>query len=232
MNYATNSFNPLPIWSFKTIFILILNTRRYREKKWKMNTNTYGWRGLWQVKRGGARHGTEIKDDDITVYQEYQGTAAKQMILDLLSKIEHDESCIKQEKSILQSFEFDDIPHLDGADERLVPFLRFKTFRSCWQVTATIDGSNDFSGLKVDIDTTDMGYAVGEVEAIFESGTSEAAVELQKGNIRKLVDLLTNGQTKYINEEGASIVSIGKLEYYLQKNCEEHYDALIKAGAI
>lgn len=212
---------PAPNWYFSLNDIWI----RYREKKWKMNNN-YGWRGTWQVKRGGATESNRKENDGMTVYQEYQGVAAKEMILDLLCNID-EESCNLnfEESEVLPSSEYNDVPHLDGA-EKLVPFSRFKTFRSCWQIPEN-GCCTEFQGLKVDIDKTDIGYAVGEVEAVFQAGSDAAEVELQKENIRKLVDLLTSG-----GADDTSAMSMGKLEYYLQKNCKVHYNACVESGVI
>lgn len=217
---------PGPNWHFSLNDIWI----RYREKKWKMNNN-YGWRGVWQVKRRDAAEGDTGKESDgMTVYQEYQGAAAKEMILELLCNID-EESCnivLDESESTLPGSGYSDVPHLDGA-ELLVPFSKFKTFRSCWQIPDSVSDNNKFVGLKVDIDRTDIGYAVGEVEAIFESNSNDAEVELQKKNIRDLVDLLTAGQKAGTNEE---TMSMGKLEYFLRVNSRTHYEACIKAGVI
>lgn len=211
---------PAPNWYFSLNDIWI----RYREKKWKMN-KSYGWRGAWQLKRGAD---TDAKETDgMTTYQEYQGAAAKEMILDLLCNID-EESCnlVHGESEILPSSEYNDVPHLDGA-EQLVPFSRFKTFRSCWHVPESNDVSGNFKGLKVDIDRTDIGYSVGEVEAVVKSDSNEEEIQFQKDQIRRLVDLLTSDMV-----ESTSAVSTGKLEFYLQRNCKDHYNACVKAGVI
>lgn len=89
----------------------------------------------------------------------------------------------------------------------------------------------------MDIDRTDFGYAVGEVEAVFQSnGIDTQAVELGKEKIRNLVELLTYEQNKAFGEskEEANLttMSMGKLEYYLKSNNEDHYDACVRAGVI
>ena len=221
---------PAPNWRFSLNDIWI----RYREKKWKLDKNTYGWRGVWQVKRGKPRNGSEKENDGMTVYEEYQGVAAKEMILDLLCNLENEENCPVLDESTtetLPSSEYNDIPHLDGA-EKLVPFSKFKTFRSCWQILDHVEDNNSFKGLKVDIDRTDIGFAVGEVEAVCGSDSNEEAVDLEKKKIGKLVDLLLNSQGNEIGETNCDARSMGKLEYYLFTNSKEHYDACIEAGVI
>lgn len=94
-----------------------------------------------------------------------------------------------------------------------------------------MDDSN-FRGLKVDIDRTDMGFAVGEVEAVFQSSGSLEDIDFKKEEIRKLVMILTSsGQNKDVRNE-KNVLSMGKLEYYLQVNSKSHYDACVQAGVI
>ena len=220
---------PAPNWYFSLNDIWI----RYREKKWKLDRNTYGWRGVWQVKRGKPRNSSAKENDGMTVYEEYQGVAAKEMILDLLCTLENEENCLVFDGSTetLPSSEYNDIPHLDGA-EKLVPFSKFKTFRTCWQVPDSVQDNNSFRGLKVDIDTTDIGFAVGEVEAVFQSDSSEKVIDLEKEKIRKLVKLLLSSQVNGNGNTECDAISMGKLEYFLFTNSKEHYDACIQAGVI
>ena len=220
---------PSPNWYFSLNDIWI----RYREKKWKIDKNTYGWRGVWQVKRDEEKGKTDKNDDGITVYKEYQGSAAKEMILDLLTNLENDsvQHHLEQVQSIL-NLEYQDVPHLDGA-EKFVPFSRFTTFRSCWQISPDgIEKDSAYSNLKVDIDRTDFGFAVGEVEAVFRSSNGATDLDEQKANICNLVDSLTTGQNREINCDDASVLTMGKLEYYLYTNSKDHYDACVKAGVI
>ena len=230
---------PGPNWHFSLRDIWI----RYREKKTNMDSHMWGWKGVWQVKHGKPRgdKGASNNSDGMTVYQEYQGEDAKTLILEMLSNIKDgsthqtlDDSY--RDAQTLKCFESLCIPQLDGA-EKLALFSMFKTFRSCWEIPETCDDDSNFRGLKVDIDRTDFGYAVGEVEAVFQSnGIDTQAVELGKEKIRNLVELLTYEQNKAFGEskEEANLttMSMGKLEYYLKSNNEDHYDACVRAGVI
>jgi len=112
-------------------------------------------------------------------------------------------------------------------------FQSSRHFRWSWQIPDSLDDSN-FRGLKVDIDRTDMGFAVGEVEAVFQSSGSLEDIDFKKEEIRKLVMILTSfGQNKDVrNEKKGNVLSMGKLEYYLQVNSKCHYDACVQAGVI
>eukprot|EP00986_Skeletonema_menzelii_P000960 scaffold268_cov140-Skeletonema_menzelii.AAC.13 len=180
--------------------------------------NNWGWRGAWQVKRG--RKGTQ-DTDGITTYEELQGKAAKELILDLLSEVTVNES-IEDNGTSNSQYSTHDIPHLEGG-EQLVPFARIETFRTCWEATTT---ANEFSGLKVDIDKADSGYMVGEVEALCDGVSSQEDVENQKEKIRKFVNLITRE-----SRVGAETPS-GKLEFVLMKDNPELYMKCIKAGVI
>lgn len=216
---------PAPHWHFS------LNDCwfRYREKKIKI-MNNYGWKGAWQVKRG--KKGENGGGDGMTVYEELQGKDAKKLILDMLSKLSDtneldrtsSESSVDPPSSTWGSYyDEHDVPYLAGA-ERLVPFARLETFRTCYE-TAT-DG--EFSPLKVDVDKTGFGFMVGEVEAVLD-GVSEdkAGVEEAKEQICKLFDLISSK-----SEIGESMAAVGKLEYYLINNRRDHYDACVKSGVI
>jgi hypothetical protein len=156
--------------------------------------------------------------------QELQGKAAKELILDMLSKVTIDETIGVECTSNLQlQYNTHDIPHLEGG-EQLVPFARIQTFRTCWMTNET---ANEFSGLKVDIDKADSGYMVGEVEALCNGISSHEDVENEKEKIRKFVDLITRK-----SENDVEATTIGKLEFVLMKESPDLYDACVKAGVI
>ncbi len=218
---------------------------RYREKKINMGGN-WGWRGDWQVKRGGRMvdsdgtgdgSSTGRESDGMTSYQEFQGKVAKEMILEMLSRIDNvEDSCRIERGDTMRTFgdvyEGHDVPLLSGG-ERLVPFARFETRRSSWESIEEMTSS--FRGLKIDLDQTDFGYAVGEVEAVFQDSREEAVRE-GKERIRSLVDLIMevaygDGVTTSANQY-MHTATIGKLEYYLINNRRDHFDALVEAGVL
>ncbi|KAL9190950.1 hypothetical protein ACHAXT_000656 [Thalassiosira profunda] len=210
---------PAPGWHFS------LNDCwfRYREKKVKV-LNNWGWRGAWQVKRG--RTGEHA--DGLTVYEEMQGKEAKELMLDMLAELgdikQHPAASEDDTSPPWSAFDAGyDVPHLAGA-ESLVPFARLETFRTCYEPTEGCP----FGSLKVDIDKTDFGYMVGEVEAVLGDGSDDkASVDEAKESIRKLVTMIASE-----DESEKSSQAMGKLEYYLIKNHKDHYAACVEAGVI
>ena len=201
---------------------------RYREKKVKVSMNNYGWRGIWQVKKGTKQKEDEDIEDGITVYQELQGKEAKKMILNMLGDMSA--SAIDNvSENTSSNMKFDhDIPHLEGA-ERLVPFARLETFRTCYRSTS----NEEFKLLKVDVDTTDFGHQVGEVEVVLDDSIADKKeIKKAKESILKLVDLISCRESETAAADESSMAAIGKLEYYLMKNHRDHYDACVKAGVI
>ncbi len=214
---------PSPHWHFSLRHVWI----RYREKKITV-ANGWGWRGAWQVKRGErtTAAGPEQGDSDgITVYEEFQGRDAKVLILDMLSELGGTgtlDAALEMDvsPSLGSHYGGHDIPYLAGA-ERLVPFARLFTMRTCFETT----NDGEFSNLKVDIDRTDFGQMVGEVEAVFGDFSDQSHVQAAEEKISKLVDL--------ISSEGERVGStMGKLEYYLINNQRDHNDACVKSGVI
>eukprot|EP00581_Thalassiosira_minuscula_P007944 CAMPEP_0183712252 /NCGR_PEP_ID=MMETSP0737-20130205/7422_1 /TAXON_ID=385413 /ORGANISM="Thalassiosira miniscula, Strain CCMP1093" /LENGTH=280 /DNA_ID=CAMNT_0025940831 /DNA_START=440 /DNA_END=1282 /DNA_ORIENTATION=- len=218
---------PAPRWHFSLQDCWL----RYREKKIKI-MNNWGWKGAWQVKRGRREdHGgiDATERDGMTVYQELQGKAAKELILDMLAKLDGadaSDASSDPPSSWTNSYNGYDIPYLAGA-ESLVPFARLVTFRTCYEST-NLDG--EFSALKVDIDKTDFRYMVGEVEAVLDGASEEKAnVQAAKEKIEKLVDLISCSVEKGSDQ---SMLAMGKLEFFLINNHRDHYDACIKSGVM
>ena len=203
---------------------------------------------------GGGGGGRE--SDGMTSYDEFQGEAAKDLIYEMLSKIENETGGnTNDDASAITTMTYDgfDIPLLPGAERLLVPFARFETRRTSWQFNtddASLPSSSSssmlYSGLKIDLDKTNFNYMVGEVEAVFtkEEGEDAVAVEAEKEKIRNLVDLLTaatattaverNGNNDDIgeNSKGCMATTIGKLEFYMINNRRDHYDACVRAGVM
>jgi len=209
---------PAPHWHFSLIDCWI----RYREQK-VMIGNNYGWRGMWQVKIGDS---VNVDSDRMTVYKEVQGDEAKEFILNTLAKL--DDKLKDDALSAAGANEREsecDAPQLKGA-EVLVPFARFKTFRTCY--TPAREGSQ-FSTLRVDVDKTDFGYSIGEVEEIISAEASLLEQSQSKARVREFVDRIipTDGES-----QATLSCSKGKLEYYLEHNSPEHYRACLRAGVM
>lgn len=217
---------PAPNWHF------VLNDCwfRYREKKVKV-LNNWGWKGSWQVKRGNKKVGSR-GNDGMTVYEEFQGEDAKKLIRDMVLQ----QSCLLEvvgassetdaptsSSTLNSNYDGHEVPYLSGA-ESLVPFARIETLRKCFEAA----NDNEFSDLKVDIDKTNFGHMVGEVEAVVDDGSNDKArVDAAKEKISRLVDLIL-----IKSELDCSVDAIGKLEYYLINNRRDLYDACVKAGSL
>ena len=143
---------PAPHWHFSLIDCWI----RYREQKVKIGNN-YGWKGVWQVKIGDS---VNIDSDRMTVYKEVQGDDAKAFILDTVAKLDEKlkNDALPIEAGADERESACDAPQLRGA-EVLIPFARFKTFRTCYAPTRE---DSEFSTLRVDVDNTDFGYCIGK----------------------------------------------------------------------
>ena len=120
----------------------------------------------------------------------------------------------------------------------LVPFASFETRRSSWTLARSskdkhISRTQPINDLKVDIDGTDFGYMIGEVEIIVRD---ESEINEAKDHIQKLILELTsinddtNNDTKSIGKTEAP--AYGKLETFMMEHCPEHYHACVKSGSM
>jgi hypothetical protein len=115
-----------------------------------------------------------------------------------------------------------DIPKIDN-NTQLYPFCRLETRRSSWEVHPRESSEHVFSGLAVDLDETNTGHSVGEVEIVVDD---DRQVNDAKRRIRALVAKLTEGEDSH---DGPAI---GKLEHYLIYNRPDHYEACVHKGVI
>jgi len=122
----------------------------------------------------------------------------------------------------------------------LVPFARIKTTRSSWKMEVkTEDNGNDNGDndnqnnnndstkqskqLTVDIDATDFGHMVGEVEQVVNR---EEDVSASKEHIKEIISQIIGGQ-------GSDHTPVlGKLELYMIRNRKKHFDACVKGGSM
>jgi len=74
----------------------------------------------------------------------------------------------------------------------------------------------------VDLDTSDFGYTVDEVEAIVED---EDDIEQAQAAARSLI-------AELIGDAWSMSTAQGKLEYYLEKNRPDVYDMLMDCGVM
>jgi adenylate cyclase class IV len=176
---------------------------RFREKEGK---------GRWELKRGRGQNSSS------TVYQESEGEEAVSIALSIVP--ETTSKSISLEDKEFDGFEAPKIPV--DAIHGLVPFCRLETRRSSWKVDPD-DTKNDLSGLAVDLDTTNTGHAVGEVETVV---SNDSEVLQAKERVQDLITKLT-GTTG--SGEGSAV---GKLEHFLMNQRPEHFEACVNSGVI
>lgn len=205
--------------------------------------------GTWQLKKGTS--GGQNAASSTTIYIEIEGKEAISTALAELSQSTPPSSYVA-EPIVVGSIGDHVIPEFpeDGAKEVLAPFCRIVTTRSSWAFTgvinddttpnnknkadADLDLDPSFVGLTVDLDCTDTGFAVGEVESMVES---ESDIPQAKVRIQTLIDKLkaaTGGVDEGDNSKSGlgDGPAIGKLEHYLMIHRPEHYKACIQSGSI
>lgn len=179
---------------------------RYREK---------AGHGQWELKVGRGHTGT-------TVYEEMECDQA----------CIHAVSCLKEggfnatDEYELTDGTFDgfDIPMFpesigNALSYGLRPFCRLETRRSSW----TVDhDESPYFGLTVDLDSTNTGHTVGEVETLCD----EAEVEAGKSRVHDLIAKICGGTYNGSN------AAIGKLEHFLLMNRPWHYDMCVQSGVL
>lgn len=165
-----------------------------------------GQSSTWQLKRG-RRH-----DGGATVYEELEDEEAVEATISLLSNT-------KLTDEVLSEYEGYPVPQLLRVTG-LVPFARIETHRSSWTFPGESESYND---LTVDLDGTQYGHMVGEVEAVVYS---DSEVSSAKGRIKSLIQEIVP------EEDTSSQVPVGKLEHYLIRHRPEHYKACVEGGSI
>jgi thiamine-triphosphatase len=163
--------------------------------------------GQWQLKKGQSDH-----VGSSTVYEEVEGMDAVKMACDLVS------SSLEDKPSF--SYEGYTVPNFPVSGTSFFPFARIFTLRTTWKNT----DKEDQAFLSVDLDTTDFGYAVGEVEVVVEDKTDIDSARLR---IRSLIESLRDA-----NEDEDPQQVTGKLEYYLQRNRPTLYGICLDSGVI
>lgn len=203
---------------------------RYRAVTADDGVDTFG---DWQLKIGQPE--STNRGGNATVYEEIAGKEAINRALLLLRDNEAlsngGEIDQRETGTALQHKEIYEPPLPNGCG--LSPFARIETRRSTWiaaqRDSAMTSSDSNFIGLIVDLDGTNFGYMVGEVEVVVHQ-------EKDVADARKRIEALVS-QISKVHEDGNSIShsaapAIGKLEYYLMKNNPEHYNACVEAGSI
>lgn len=129
----------------------------------------------------------------------------------------------------------------------LIPFCRLVTTRSSWIYADPNNGENNnknnnddeatsFVGLQVDLDTTNTGHAVGEVETMASSEDINDIL-LAKEKVQTLIDIIkreTSQQDKGDDDDDDDTNNTGRVEgklgHYLMTYRPDHYNACIASG--
>ena len=167
-------------------------------------------KGEWQLKIG--KHGREGSS---TVYEEVEGTDAVEMACDLGGASQTTEDAIPTE----MSFEGYDVPDFPISGAEFSAFARIYTQRETWK--------NPLEKAVVDLDATDFGYGIGEVEIVVNH---ESEIEKARERIGQLI--LTLRGTKEEDEGGTPPQAKGKLEYFLEENCPALYELCLQIGVL
>lgn len=162
----------------------------------------------WQLKRG-RRH-----QDGATVYEELEDEEAIEASISMLP--DNDVAVVVPEE-----YEGRTVPKFPRSNLLpLVPFALIATHRTSWKFGGE---SEAYDGLTVDLDGTQYGYMVGEVEAVVYNNDD---VSLAKDRINSLIGEIVPEQ----NRSGP--VPVGKLEHYLIRHRPDHYRACVEGGSI
>jgi hypothetical protein len=164
----------------------------------------------WQLKRGRNHEG------GATVYEEFEGMDAIEIALSILPKY-NDSIDLPITESDCDSYQVPKFPD----PSNLVPFARIETRRSSWEPK---DKNSPYTGLIVDLDGTDFGYTVGEVETVVNS---EEDVEAARQRVSQFVNFLAPDSAVTGDSP-----AIGKLEYYMVLNRQDQYEACVHSGSI
>jgi hypothetical protein len=114
----------------------------------------------------------------------------------------------------------------------LVPFARIKTKRSSWIKKGNGENDNDIENtdVRVDIDYTDFGHTVAEVEIIV---TREEDVKSSKEKIKEIIARINgNDEGKSSSQYDNDTPTLGKLELYMIQNRKNHFDACVNSGSV
>jgi thiamine-triphosphatase len=90
--------------------------------------------------------------------------------------------------------------------------------------------SSEYLGLSVDIDSTDFGYGVGEVEAILNNGDDACMADARKRIGQLVAEICAASESAAPNAATSELPTVGKLETYLMEKRPRHYNAIITAG--
>ena len=203
-------------WYFDDLDSYELTTQdcwfRYREQMTEPKSRQ---QGTWELKRGRGQNTSS------TVYEEIEGQEGIDIVISMLSRQEEMSSKKSSTTEELDGHKIPIIPNVPS-NINLKPFCRLETTRSSWKLPESI-ADHKFQGLSIDLDTTDTGYTVGEVETLV---ATRAEIDAAKERIQALIDLIVDKSNLHTGPP------VGKLEHFMMNNRKDHYEACITAGVI
>jgi CYTH domain len=189
---------------------------RYRTIVAEENGSTDNNSGTWQLKRGRK---VNQNSSGTTVYEEIEGEEALKITQTLLpsrNSGSSEEDASTTTSSAPTTPLFDGLFHVPPITiSGMQPFARITTKRSSWIMSSndhdtdsscsssSSSSSNLFGLLTVDLDTTDYGHAIGEVEAVVTNAKDVAMAQAKVDDLVKQLQVGSDG-------------AMGKLEYYLK----------------
>ena len=215
---------------------------RYRglfKEKEEENEEDVIVKGSWQLKKG-----QNDATSKTTVYQEIEGDEAVVASITVLidskkAEKKADNDNVSGRSSRPTTFDGYEIPKLPldnlsndqvQVGNLLLPFCRIVTTRSSWAFNNNNnDNDGDFRGLDVDLDMTNSGYCVGEVEAVVEK---EADIPIAKERIQLLINQITHVDNNDNSSKKKDTIPLGKLEHFLVNNRPDHYKACVESGSM
>lgn len=183
---------------------------RYRHLGWDKEGNDDTRKGSWQLKKG--RRDLTGVSSSTTIYEELEGDDAFELIEKMIPKMD-----LRPKEDAEMTMDGYRIPILPRAHV-LQPFARIGSFRSSWK-HATM-----WENVVVDLDGTDFGHAVGEVEVVLDHDGNEEMKQAQ--------DLIREIIAKLIEDETQNGSAMGKLETYLIAKKPEVYKACVESGTM
>lgn len=207
-------------------------------------------KGIWQLKRGYESNARERT----TVYQEIEGEESIYLALSLIHEKCNENIIDKLQQQAspssglgcMDGYTIPIVPSPSSGESNddnsfkqlastLIPYARIETIRSSWKWNNTTSrvGSNSTIGtyedLTVDLDGTDFGHMVGEVEAIAHS---QDEIQDAKKAIQELIHKITYKDDEMDGANEKSTPALGKLETYMIMNRKDQYDACVKSGTM
>ncbi|CAJ1908609.1 unnamed protein product [Cylindrotheca closterium] len=169
--------------------------------------------GDWELKKA---HG---ESTSTTVYEEIAGEEAISATKTIL--VERGCNIGEQRADDDNNFEAPPLPNF-ASDLPLRAFCRLETKRSSWQLDKEWS-TQTHAGLSVDLDVTNTGYSVGEVEMVVDD---KDKIKDANKRVQLLIAELTKGSAPC---EGPAT---GKLEQFLMIHRPNHYEDCLEAGVI